>query len=150
MLERLATVTNDLKANPPRKFDVARTERVFNALFEFVEFELHNTFLDRKKVQIPAEFLGLARDEHTKRLLDDQVSGSLTLMTLAVGRAVVPSKNWILRSYLTNLPKLRQRGSSDCQQPHSSNVSKQFETLRGVLFWKNRRTSAPERDRPEP
>jgi hypothetical protein len=101
--DRLAAVTADLTANPPRKFDVARTERVFNALFEFVEFELHHTFLDRKKVQIPAELMGLARDEHARRLLtassrlvdaDDALSGA------RLSRA----KNWIIESYLTNLP----------------------------------------------
>jgi uncharacterized repeat protein (TIGR03803 family) len=37
--------TQDLDANPPVKFDLARKVRVFNARFEFVEFELHEQVL---------------------------------------------------------------------------------------------------------
>lgn len=76
--------THDLNANPPVKFDVARKVRVFNAMFEFVEFELHGVFLSRKRVPIPSDLMGLAKDPKAQRLLrssfqlideDSEVSG---------------------------------------------------------------------------
>jgi hypothetical protein len=52
----------DLNANPPVKFDLARKVRVFNARFEFVEFELHGLSLSRKRVPIPSDLMGLVKD----------------------------------------------------------------------------------------
>src|SRR5690606_20064674 len=37
---KIASVKQDLDRNPPQRFDIARTIRVFNAHFEFVEFSL--------------------------------------------------------------------------------------------------------------
>ena len=37
----------DLRKNPVQKFDIARTVRVFNANFEFVEFEMTGTHIGR-------------------------------------------------------------------------------------------------------
>jgi hypothetical protein len=55
-------VDDELKQNPPQRFDIARTVRVFNAAFEFVEFEMTGTNIGRKTIPIPAELMGLARD----------------------------------------------------------------------------------------
>jgi hypothetical protein len=62
-------VQDDLKRNPPRRFDITRLERVFNAHFEFVEFELRGTAIHRREVPIPSELMGLAGDEQVRRLL---------------------------------------------------------------------------------
>lgn len=96
-------IQDAIKANPPKRFDVARTERVFNAAFEFVEFELLGVAIDRKRVRIPNEFLGLARDEQTKRLMDTTfrlVDESESLS----GRWVHELKAQIVKECLTNLP----------------------------------------------
>ncbi len=61
--------TQDLDANPPMKFDVARKVRVFNTQFEFVEFEMHGLFLSRKRVPIPSDLMGLAKDPKAQQLL---------------------------------------------------------------------------------
>jgi hypothetical protein len=93
----------DLAANPPLKFDLARTLRVFNAFFEFVEFELHGLLLEKRKVPIPSDLLGLAKDPKTQKLLhssfqliaeDSDVSGS----------RVMRLKQWITERYVINLP----------------------------------------------
>ncbi len=55
----IETVGDDLKQNPPQKFDVARKLGVFNANLDFVEFELKGTFINRKTISIPKELLGL-------------------------------------------------------------------------------------------
>jgi hypothetical protein len=67
--EKIAAVAADIAANPPLKFDVTQQLRVFNSRFQFVEFEMTGLFLSRKKAPIPADLLGLARDERTKRRL---------------------------------------------------------------------------------
>jgi hypothetical protein len=51
------------------KFDLARKVRVFNARFEFVEFELHGLFLARKRVPIPSDLMGLAKEPKAQKLL---------------------------------------------------------------------------------
>jgi len=67
--QRVEIVKKDLVANPPIKFDVARIERVFNAQFEFVEFEVRHCFISRKTVPINSDLMGLANDEKAQRLL---------------------------------------------------------------------------------
>jgi hypothetical protein len=95
--------TQDLNANPPVKFDLARKVRVFNASFEFVEFELHGLQLFRKRVPIPADLMGLAKDPKAQKLLrssfqliqeDGEVSGD----------RVTRLKQFIVGKYLIILP----------------------------------------------
>jgi hypothetical protein len=67
---------HELSSNPPVKFDVARKVRVFNAQFEFVEFEMHGLFLSRKRVSIPSDLMGLAKDPKAQKLLMPVVPGN--------------------------------------------------------------------------
>jgi hypothetical protein len=78
-------VRADLTQNPPRKFDIARTERVFNAFFEFVDFELIGAAVHRREVSIPSWLVRLGAGEETEKLLktsfrlvdaDDDLSGT--------------------------------------------------------------------------
>jgi hypothetical protein len=68
--ETIAEAVADLKNDPPLKFDVTQKIRVFNTLFEFVEFELKGVSLGKKKVNIPSELLGLAGDKEDRDLLN--------------------------------------------------------------------------------
>jgi len=93
----------DLKQNPPQRFDIARTVRVFNAHFEFVEFEMTGTHIGRKTMPIPAELMGLAKDEQTKRrlranfrIVDERDSLS--------GERLLKAKAWLVKNYLATLP----------------------------------------------
>lgn len=61
--DKITEVINDIKENPPQKFDVARKVRVFNSRFEFVELKVEGCFLSRRKVTIPPKLMGLAGDE---------------------------------------------------------------------------------------
>jgi len=99
----IAAVSKDLKQNPPQKFEIAQAVRVFNAKFEFVEFELIGTQIERKTIQIPPELMGLARDEHTKRLLRTsfRVVGDREALS---GQRLQKAKAWIVKNYLTVLP----------------------------------------------
>jgi hypothetical protein len=64
----VSAAKDDLKLNPPRKFDLTRLERVFNYKLEFVEFSLEHYQLNTRSVPLPPELLGLADEGLRKRL----------------------------------------------------------------------------------
>jgi hypothetical protein len=93
----------DLDANPPVKFDLARKVRVFNARFEFVEFELHGLFLSRKRVSIPSDLMGLAKDSKAQKLLRSSFQ-LIDESSEVSGDRVTRLKQFIVKEYLINLP----------------------------------------------
>jgi hypothetical protein len=93
----------DLDVNPPLKFDLAQKMRVFNAVFEFVEFELRGLMIDKKTVRIPPDLMVLAKEPEVQKLLrnsfkligdDPEISGE----------DVVLMKNEIANRYLCTFP----------------------------------------------
>jgi hypothetical protein len=99
----LVKVSRSLEADPPVKFDLARKVRVFNAKFEFVEFELHGLFLSRKRVQIESDLVGLAGDPKTQKLL----RSSFQLIeedSDSSGKRVTDLKRFIVNEFLISLP----------------------------------------------
>jgi len=96
-------VQDDLRINPPQKFDLARIVNVFNSHIEFVEFELVGTAIGRKTVSIPSKFMGLAGDEKAEDLLTayyrvvDQTDG-------LSGKHLERDKSLIVKSFLKSLP----------------------------------------------
>src|SRR5437016_6529637 len=99
----LQKTTQNLDANPPVKFDLARKVRVFNARFEFVEFELHGLFLSRKRVAIPSDLMGLAKDPKAQKLLRSSFQLIDENSDLS-GERVTRLKQFIVKTYLINLP----------------------------------------------
>jgi hypothetical protein len=93
----------DLSSNPPVKFDLARKVRVFNARFEFVEFELRGLFLSRKRVQIPSDLFGLAREPKAQKLLRSSFQ-LLEESSELSGERVTKLKQYIAKRYLIPLP----------------------------------------------
>jgi hypothetical protein len=93
----------DLNANPPVKFDLARKVRVFNARFEFVEFELHGLSLSRKRVPIPSDLMGLAKDPKAQKLLRSSFQ-LIDENSEVSGDRVTRLKQFIVKEYLINLP----------------------------------------------
>jgi len=93
----------ELKANPPLKFDVARKVRVFNARIEFVEFELRGLAISRKTVQIPSDLLGLAREPRAQKLLRSSFQLIEENSELS-GERVNKLKQFIAKKYLIGLP----------------------------------------------
>jgi len=93
----------DLNTNPPVRFDLARKVRVFNARFEFVEFELHGLVRSRKRVSIASDLMGLAKDPKAQKLL----RSSFLLIdenSEVSGDRVARLKQFIVKRYLINLP----------------------------------------------
>lgn len=103
----IQAVSLDLKQNPPQKFDVARTMRVFNSLIEFVEFELSGTMLERHKASLPAELMGMADDKTTRDLIDAQFRLIDKDSTIS-GSKLQETKQKIMNDFLTTLPKYGQ------------------------------------------
>ena len=52
-------VKKDLAENPPKRFDIARAERVFNSRIQYVEFSLETYRLSQKVAPIPSDLMGL-------------------------------------------------------------------------------------------
>lgn len=69
-------VAEELKLNPPMKFNVAKSIMVFNSWFEFVEFELKNCFISRKAVPLKSDLFGLIKGEKAY----DSLSSSFKLI----------------------------------------------------------------------
>jgi hypothetical protein len=81
------------------KFDVAQKVRVFNARFEFVEFELRGLNISRKTVQIPSDLTSLGKDPKTQR----QFKSSFQLIEKSSslsGEHVTKRKQQIMASHL--------------------------------------------------
>jgi len=107
---RIEAVQANLQANPAVKFDLARKVRVFNSRFQFVEFEMTGCFISKKKVPIPSELMGLARDADTQRKL--HASFDLigkTSISAMVGEKTMSEESLrrtkanIIKRFLTNL-----------------------------------------------
>ncbi|NCC60780.1 MAG: hypothetical protein EOM12_07525 [Verrucomicrobiae bacterium] len=55
-----------LERNPPKAFDLARQERVFNSKLEFVELSLTDYKMSKKVMPVSSELMALSDDEKTK------------------------------------------------------------------------------------
>jgi hypothetical protein len=98
----LQSAKKDLEENPPLRFDVTQRLRVFNAKFEFVEFELRGGALDRKTVPIPSSLLGLASHPETQALLRSTFKLVGELPDVSPTK-LIDTKNAIAKKYLVPL-----------------------------------------------
>jgi hypothetical protein len=76
---------------------------VFNARFEFVEFELRGLAIARRKVPIPSDLTGLARDPKAQKLLHSSFQ-LVDENTEVSGERVTKLKQFIATKYLVKLP----------------------------------------------
>lgn len=58
--KQIAEVVRDLKENPPKEFNIARAERVFNSRIQYVEFKVEKYKLSSRVAPIPPDLMGLA------------------------------------------------------------------------------------------
>ena len=94
---------DDLKANPPVKFDLAQKVRVFNAQIEFVDFEVRGAALSRKTVPIPSDLMGFAKDPKVQKLLRSSFQLIEKDAELS-GESVTKLRKAIAQRYLKVLP----------------------------------------------
>jgi hypothetical protein len=102
--DNIQVLKQDLQENPPLPFDLSQKVHVFNAQFEFVEFELKGLALSRKKVPLPSFLMGLSRDPKTQNLLQSnfRLIGDDTELSSDV---VLKLKQRLIDRYLIGLPK---------------------------------------------
>jgi hypothetical protein len=108
--QRIEEVRADLLSNPPLKFALARKVRVFNSRFQFVELEMTGCFISKKKVPIPSNLMGLAKDAQTQQRLHasfdlvgkTQLSVKVSDKTLSE-ESLRRKKAEIVKRFLTNL-----------------------------------------------
>lgn len=96
-------VEADLKANPPQSFDISRKVRVFNAAFEFVDFELSGTTIDQMTVPIPKYLSGI-KNKQTR----EQLRTSFRLVPPGhklSGEHLTQDRNLIAKKYLRSITK---------------------------------------------
>lgn len=104
--DHITSLQEDLHANPPQKFDVARRVRVFNAAFQFVELEMSGTSIGRRSVQIPTHLLGVA-DEKTREQLRTVLRIVPSGHELS-GDQLARLRRGIERDYLKSIPQFGQ------------------------------------------
>ena len=101
---KIIETSNDLVRNPPMKFDIARKVRVFNSQIEFVEFEMRGHQIGKRKVNIPSDLLGLAKDDKTKKLLHSSFQLIDDEDAKISGAEITDHKEKIVSDFLVNLP----------------------------------------------
>lgn len=98
----VAAVKEDLAANPPQKFDLARKVRVFNSYIEFVELEIKGTEIARHLVTIPNHLLAVIPKRTRTNL---QASCRLVAEADALsGDAIARERRLYTRRYLRVIP----------------------------------------------
>jgi hypothetical protein len=58
----------DLKANPPRPFDITRKLNIFSSKVQYVEFSASNYRLTTRQIPLPLEFVDVADDDLKNRI----------------------------------------------------------------------------------
>src|SRR5262249_39691601 len=58
----------NLKANPPKPFDIARRMNVFSSRVQYVEFSASNYRLTTRQIPLPAELVDVADDDLRSRI----------------------------------------------------------------------------------
>jgi len=68
--QAVAAVKPDLQANPPKEFNIARVERVFNSALQFVEVEILDYRLRTRKVKLDPSIFGVS-DEYLRQRVEN-------------------------------------------------------------------------------
>jgi hypothetical protein len=66
--KQIDAVKLDLAERPPKEFNVARIERVFNSMLHFVELEIKDYKLEARSVSLDAKLFGVQNSEVVSRL----------------------------------------------------------------------------------
>jgi hypothetical protein len=69
---KVQALTENLKANPPQPFDVARALRVFSSKVQYVELEVENFRFGSRQVELPPDLLDIT-DENLKGRISGRV-----------------------------------------------------------------------------
>ncbi len=65
---KVAEMQSNLKANPPRPFDITRKMNIFTSRVQYVEFSVSNYQLTTRQIPLPPELVDVADDDLKKRI----------------------------------------------------------------------------------
>ncbi len=65
---KVQEMQSNLKANPPRPFDITRKLNVFSSRVQYVEFSASNYRLTTRQIRLPPEFVDFADDDLKNRI----------------------------------------------------------------------------------
>lgn len=90
-------VKRDLAARPAKDFNIARVERVFSSMLQYVEFEIENYRLTTRTVSLDAKLLGISDEEVSRRMAAKyklfSENDSLTVEIPFVGDDAIQDRN---------------------------------------------------------
>lgn len=101
--EQVDEVITKLEQNPPLSFDISRSVRVFNSLFEFVEIEVKGCNIERKTITIPRHLMAFVPDPASRERMRSTyqlVSGS----NIISGDEIKRARKKYVDHWLRNLP----------------------------------------------
>ena len=123
--KKIDEVKKNLKANPPKPFNISRIEKVFNSKIQFVEFKLEHYQLSKMIAPIPPDLLGISDDEilrdrwiNSFKVLDDLNSFNYKMPQIDRDgneihdkvldyneKSINEEKQAIIKDYLSQIPK---------------------------------------------
>jgi len=65
---KVAEMQSNLKANPPKPFDIARKMNIFTSRVQYVEFSVSNYQLTTRQIPLPPELVDVADDDLKNRI----------------------------------------------------------------------------------
>jgi hypothetical protein len=65
---KVAEMQSNLKANPPKPFDIARKMNIFSSKVQYVEFSVSNYQLTTRKIPLPPELVDVADEDLKSRI----------------------------------------------------------------------------------
>jgi len=83
--EDVQAVKQDLKANPPQQFDIARALRVFNSEVQYVDLKVEEYRLSRRQVALPPDLVEVGDEQ-----LREQISSRMRMP--AIEKLEIPVK----------------------------------------------------------
>ena len=83
-IERVEKMEADLKANPPKPFDIARRLNVFASRVQYVEFKVSNYRLSKRQIRLPDDFLNVDDAD-----LKEQISSRIRLPIDLIGKVEI-------------------------------------------------------------
>jgi hypothetical protein len=78
---KVQEMQSNLKANPPKPFDIARKMNVFSSKVQYVEFSASNYRLSARQIPLPPELVGVADDD-----LKNRISGRIRAPFDGIGK----------------------------------------------------------------
>jgi hypothetical protein len=99
---QIEKIEESIKVNPVENFDLRRIVNVFSTHFQFYEFQVVGTHVERRTVQLPKDLLGSIRDNATR----DRITAAFKMLSKQnkVGEAIHKQSAMIRKRFIPHHP----------------------------------------------